>query len=102
MSLPPWSAGEILVEGVYSNSLTPELQVRKLFALESMHDLRLSPGEQSSCHTPGVVLRPDYPRIPEVDYLRRAVRSDELFFVHTRDGVRGLVDSFLAALEMAH
>ncbi len=99
VSLPPWSASEIEVEGVYSHPVSPELQVRKLFALESMHDLRLSPAEQSSCHTEGVVLRPDYPRVPEVDYFRRGVRSEELFFVHTMDGVRGLVRSFLAGLE---
>jgi LmbE family N-acetylglucosaminyl deacetylase len=96
--LPPWSAGDITVEGMYSHPVPRELQVRKLFALESMHDLRLSPEEQSSCHTEGVVLRPDYPRSPEVDYFRRGVRSEELFFVHTLDGARGLVGSFLAEL----
>ncbi|HEY7821131.1 MAG TPA: PIG-L family deacetylase [Vicinamibacteria bacterium] len=95
MSLPPWSAGEIEVDGVYSHPLSSGLQVRKLFALESMHDLRLSPAEQSSCHTSGVLLRPDYPRIPEVDYFRRGVRSEELFFVHTKEGVRTIVQTFL-------
>jgi hypothetical protein len=69
--------------------------VRKLFALESMHDLRLSPAEQSSCHSSGVLLRPDYPRIPEVDYFRRGVRSEELFFVHTKEGARTIVQTFL-------
>jgi hypothetical protein len=83
---------------MYSHPVPPELQVRKLFALESMHDLRLSPDEQAICHTEGVVFRPDYPRIPEVDYFRRGVRSEELFFVHTRDGVRGLVQTFLQDL----
>ncbi|MGH9322496.1 MAG: PIG-L deacetylase family protein, partial [Vicinamibacteria bacterium] len=102
MSLPPWSGEDITVEGVYSHPVSPELQLRKLFALESMHDLRLSPSEQSSCHTPGMMLRPDYPRIPEVDYFRRGIRWEELFFVHTKDGARGLVYSFLAELETAH
>ncbi len=96
--IPPWSAFDVAVEAMYSHPVTPELQVRKLFALESMHDLRLSPAEQSSCHTEGVVFRPDYPRIPEVDYFRRGVRSEELFFVHTIDGVRGLVQTFLQGL----
>jgi hypothetical protein len=83
---------------MYSHPVPPELQVRKLFALESMHDLRLSPDEQSICHAEGVVLRPDYPRIPEVDYFRRGVRSEELFFVHTRDGVQEQVQTFLRSL----
>ncbi|HEY7818515.1 MAG TPA: PIG-L family deacetylase [Vicinamibacteria bacterium] len=96
--LPPWSAGDIEVEGMYSHPVPPELQVRKLFALESMHDLRLSPDEQSICHAEDVVFRPDYPRIPEVDYFRRGVRSEELFFVHTRDGVQEQVQTFLRSL----
>jgi LmbE family N-acetylglucosaminyl deacetylase len=96
MSLPPWSAGEIQVEGLYSHPVSPELQLRKLFALESMHDLRLSPAEQSTCHSSFYELRPDYPRVPEVDYFRRQVRSEELFFVHTREGLRGIVESYLS------
>jgi hypothetical protein len=43
-----------------------------------------------------------YPRIPEVDYFRRGVRSEELFFVNTKDGVRALVRWFLTDLEGAH
>ncbi len=97
MSLPPWAGRELPVEGVYSLAVSPDLQRRKLFALESMHDLRLSPTEQDSCCTPGAgPKRPDYPRQPAVDYFRRGPRSDEVFFVFGRDGVLDLVRSFLA------
>jgi LmbE family N-acetylglucosaminyl deacetylase len=97
MSLPPWAGKELPVEGVYSHPVSPELQRRKLYALETMHDLRLSPAEQASCYTPGAgPKRPDYPRQPDVDYFRRGPRSDEVFFVFGRDGVTSLIQSFLA------
>ncbi len=97
MSLPPWPGREVPVEGVYSHPVSPDLVRRKLFALESMHDLRLSPAEQGRCLPPGSTpQRDDYPRLPEVDYLRRGPRSDEVFFVFGRDGILSLVQSFLA------
>ena len=97
MSLPPWPGPEIPVEGVYSHPVGPDLQRRKLFALETMHDLRLSPAEQATCLPPGAApKRDDYPRIAAVDYLRRGPRSNEMFFVYGRDGVRELIRSFLA------
>lgn len=92
MSLPPWSGQELPIEGVYSHPVDLELQRRKLFALESMHDLRLSPAEQSD-HDTGE-RRPDYPRVPELDYLRRAVRSHEVFLVYSPEGVRKLIHLF--------
>jgi hypothetical protein len=98
MSLPPWSGPELPVEGVFAKTVSPDLQRRKLFALESMHDLRLSPAEQNGCLPPCTPpKRDDYPRLPEVDYLRRGPRSEELFFVYGRDGVRDLIRAFLAA-----
>lgn len=103
VSLPPWAESELPVEGVYSHALAPEVQRRKLFALESMHDLRLSPAEQAACGTPAAALtrREDYPRTPEVDYFRRAPRPQELFFVFGRDGLRALIRAFLAAQSSA-
>jgi hypothetical protein len=98
MSLPPWSTSDVIVEGVYSHAVPPELQTRKLFALESMHDLRLSPTEQATCNLPEIKRRDDYPRVPSVDYFRRGVRSEELFFVYSLSGVRELVRSFVAQL----
>jgi LmbE family N-acetylglucosaminyl deacetylase len=95
MSLPPWPGPELPVEGVFSLLLSPELQRRKLFALESMHDLRLSPAEQASCGVPSPTRRPDYPRVYARDYFRRGPRAEETFFVFSRDGVRALVRAFL-------
>lgn len=96
MSLPPWSGSELPVQRVYSHPVSPQLQRRKLFALESMHDLRLSPAEQAACGDPGAPRRPDYPRVYAVDYLRRGPRSEETFFVFDRAGVRELIRTFLA------
>lgn len=97
MSLPPWSGPELAVEGVYSHPVSADLQRRKLFALESMHDLRPSPSEQHACPpVGGPPPRPDYPRQPAVDYFRRGPRAEEVFFVFGRDGVRAAIRSFLA------
>lgn len=102
MSLPPWSGPALPVQGVYSHPVSPELQRRQLFALESMHDLRLSPAEQAACDTPGAAPhREDYPRTPAVDYFRRAPRAEETFFVFDRDGVQALIREFLASLRAA-
>ena len=95
MSLPHWSNSDILIDHIYSYPVAEGLQRRKLFALESMHDLRLAPEEQSKCEIPGLPKRPDYPRVPEVDYFRRAPRANELFYVYDRDGVKEVVRSFL-------
>ena len=97
MSVPPWHASDLVVERVYSHPVSTVLQRRKLFALESMHDLRPSPEEQHTCDLPGVKRRPDYPRTPDVDYFRRGPRSEEVFFVFGRDGVRDVIRGFLAA-----
>jgi LmbE family N-acetylglucosaminyl deacetylase len=95
VSLPPWAGTALPVESVYSHGLDAERQRRKLFALESMHDLRLAPDEQAACGDPTAPRRPDYPRVPEVDYFRRGPRSEEIFFVFGRAGLRELVRSFL-------
>jgi LmbE family N-acetylglucosaminyl deacetylase len=96
--LPPWWRSDVPVQGVYAHPLGEELQLRKLYALESMHDLRLSPAEQNACGDPQAPRRPDYPRTPAVDYLRRGPRPHELFFVHDREGLKGLIQTFLAQL----
>jgi LmbE family N-acetylglucosaminyl deacetylase len=94
MSLPPISA-ELSMQRVYSHPTNAALQTRKLFALESMHDLRLAPDEQAHCGLPDAALRPDYPRAPQVDYFRRAPRANELFYVFDSAGMRALVAGFL-------
>jgi hypothetical protein len=66
-----------------------------------MHDLRLSPDEQIVCSSATVAHRPDYPRIPEEDYFRRAPRANELFFLFDKAGVRAAIQDFLAQYNAA-
>lgn len=97
-SLPPLATAgaDIMLQKVFSYQTDSGLQTRKLFALESMHDLRLSPEEQSTCDVPNLPRRSDdYPRLYEKDYLRRAVRANEIFYVFDRTGVQQLVRHFL-------
>jgi LmbE family N-acetylglucosaminyl deacetylase len=96
-SLPAWAAGsELPVQGVYSHTVSADLQRRKLYALETMHDLRFAPAEQVSCGDPAAPKRPDWPRQPEVDYFRRGPRPDEVFLVYDRDALRSLIGAFVA------
>jgi LmbE family N-acetylglucosaminyl deacetylase len=98
MSLPPSTGPALPVQGIYSHTVDAETQRMKLFALEAMHDLRLSPEEQRSCGVPDApARRADYPRTDSVDYFRRAVRSEEVFFVFDDAGARALIDAFLSA-----
>ena len=92
----PLSDRHVSVQKIYSHPTAHALQIRKLFALESMHDLRLSPDEQMTCGSVAIAHRPDYPRIPEVDYFRRAPRANELFYVVNKTGVRAAIQDFLA------
>jgi LmbE family N-acetylglucosaminyl deacetylase len=95
VSLPP-SDQHLGMQRIYSHPTARALQIRKLFALESMHDLRLSPDEQMTCGSAGIAHRPDYPRVPDVDYFRRAPRANELFFVFDKTGLRAAIRDFLA------
>lgn len=95
MTLPSGKR-RLYIQKVYSHPTPRELQVRKLFALESMHDLRLSPDEQATCGSANVARRPDYPRISEVDYFRRGPRANELFYVFDKAGVHTVIQEFLA------
>jgi len=94
VSLPPgdW---RLHMQKIYSHPTAHALQIRKLFALESMHDLRLSPDEQM-CSSVTIGQRQDYPRIQEEDYFRRAPRANELFYVFDKTGVRAVIQAFLA------
>jgi LmbE family N-acetylglucosaminyl deacetylase len=96
-SLPPFAFATLPVQGVYAHPVSADMQLKKLFALETMHDLRLSPAEQDRCGDPNAPKRPDYPRQPAVDYLRRGPRPEELFFVYDRAAVTDVMKAFLAA-----
>src|ERR1700722_17967085 len=95
VSLPP-SERHVSMQKIYSHPTAHALQIRKLFALESMHDLRLSPEEQITCSSVTIAHRPDYPRIPKEDYFRRSPRANELFFLFDKTGVRAAIQDFLA------
>jgi LmbE family N-acetylglucosaminyl deacetylase len=100
MSLPPGER-HVRMRKIYSLPTAHALQIRKLFALESMHDLRLSPDEQITCSSATIAHRPDYPRAPEEDYFRRAPRANELFYVFDKAGVRAVIQDFLAQYRAA-
>ena len=100
VSLPPGDR-HLSLQKIYSHPTAHALQIRKLFALESMHDLRLSPEEQMTCSSATGAQRPDYPRIPEQDYFRRAPRANELFYVFDKSGVRAAIQAFLAQYHAA-
>jgi hypothetical protein len=97
----PLSERHVSMQKIYSHPTAHALQIRKLFALESMHDLRLSPDEQINCASVTIAHRPDYPRIPEEDYFRRAPRANELFFLFDKTGVRAAIQDFLAHYDAA-
>jgi len=94
VSLPPGDE-PVGMQKIYSHPTPRAVQIRQLFALESMHDLRLSPDEQVACGSRAMARRPDYPRIPDVDYFRRAPRANELFYVFDGTGVRAVIQQFL-------
>jgi LmbE family N-acetylglucosaminyl deacetylase len=100
VSLPPGDQ-HLSMQKIYSHPTAHALQIRKLFALESMHDLRLSPDEQMTCSSVSIARRPDYPRTPEEDYFRRAPRANELFYVFDKTGVRAAIQVFLAQFNAA-
>src|SRR5260370_27641735 len=83
------------MQKIYSHPTAHALQIRKLFALEAMHDLRLSPDEQITCSSATIAHRPDYPRIPEEDYFRRAPLAHELFYLFNKTGVRASIQDLL-------
>jgi LmbE family N-acetylglucosaminyl deacetylase len=101
MSLPPPIAQDVPLDRVYSHPVSSDLQRQKLFALESMHDLRSSPSRLYQ-----VEVGSDRVAEPErqgpsavggVNYLRRALRSNELFFVYDETTVKPAITAFLAA-----
>lgn len=91
---PPWFGG-LPFGGLYSLPLDETAQLRKLFALEAMHDLR-APPRRLTGGPAGIfagrlreafrLVRRD--PVGDYSYFRRAVRPNELFFVY-RPGERG-------------
>jgi LmbE family N-acetylglucosaminyl deacetylase len=101
MSLPPPVAQGVMIDRVYSHPVPPELQRQKLFALESMHDLRSSPSRLYQVEI-GQDRASEFEKqgpaaVGGVNYLRRGPRSNELFFVYDQLSVRPIIEAFLAA-----
>jgi LmbE family N-acetylglucosaminyl deacetylase len=97
MSLPAITQ-PVELDRVFSLPLPADLQRDKLFALESMHDLRYSPTRQYQMAIgEGRAVRPEKPGPgPDITYLRRGPRSNELYFVYDQDTVKPMIDAFLA------
>jgi hypothetical protein len=102
MSLPPPPVDqEVILDRVYSHPVSTDAQRQKLFALESMHDLRPSPSRIYQAE-----FGDDRSIVPEeigtsagggVNYLRRGPRSNELFFVYDETTLKPAITAFLAA-----
>ena len=97
VSLPP-TTQPVVLDRVYSLPVSAELQRNKLFALESMHDLRYTPTRQYQLALgDGRTVVPETTGSgPDITYLRRGPRPNELFFVYDRDTVGPMIDAFLA------
>ena len=104
VSLPPPVPQDVPIDRVYSHPVSRDLQREKLFALESMHDLRSSPSRLYQMEIGEDRLSEPEIRGPSavggVNYLRRAPRSNELFFVYDQTTVKPAIDAFLAAWRM--
>jgi LmbE family N-acetylglucosaminyl deacetylase len=99
MSLPPPPPGDVTIDRVYSHPVSADLQRRKLFALESMHDLRYSPTRQYQLarEDPRAIAPEKQGPEPDITYLRRGPRSNELFFVYDRENFGTMMKAFLAS-----
>ncbi len=88
-ALQPWPKQVARLAGFYSHPLTTQDQVEKLFALEAMHDLRRAPPALGQSRYWGLLsavweARDAFLRrhLGPFNYLRKAVRSREIFFVY--------------------
>ena len=89
ISLPPWFEDPVPIRSIYSLALSPEQQFEKLFALDAQHDLReLATINDYSIHWLIRNIKQmflDYYEFnvkhKDISYLRRAIRSNELYFV---------------------
>ncbi|MDY7394015.1 PIG-L family deacetylase [Aureibaculum sp. 2210JD6-5] len=83
VTLPPNFNNELYFTNIYSNSLSTSLQKDKLFALEAMNDLRLDTEWREPKGAIQIALKTIKRKLlgPNIDYYRRAVRANELFFV---------------------
>ena len=85
VSIPPMFDESVTIRTVWSLPLDAHTRVRKRVALETHHDLRplqYQDGRTLLGVIKDALLRPyTYLVQPDIDYVRRAVRPNELFFV---------------------
>jgi LmbE family N-acetylglucosaminyl deacetylase len=101
VGLPPWFDTGTPFATVYSHPLDKHQQVRKLFALEAMHDLRAAPDRFVGGPTRRFLDRINWAATQVIadplgtySYYRRAIRPNELFFVYEpaeRDLLRAII-----------
>jgi len=78
ITLPPEFTGAVYFNSIFSYSLSHETQNNKVFALESMSDLRYSVQKSffsDPCKNIPTIICKDF------SYVRRSIRSNELFFI---------------------
>jgi LmbE family N-acetylglucosaminyl deacetylase len=100
MSLPAITR-PVGLDRVFSLPVSAGMQRDKLFALESMHDLRYSPTRQYQlARSDSRALTPEKqgPE-PDITYLRRGPRSNELFYVYDQNTIRPMIDTFLDSVQ---
>lgn len=94
LPLPPNFSAVPLAEGLYSFPLSTEDQLAKVFALQMMHDLNRSVPfkKQLRRWLQRIIGRSTMP-YGQDEYLRKAIRQQELFFVSSLAGVKQLFSS---------
>ncbi|HEU4457893.1 MAG TPA: PIG-L family deacetylase [Methylibium sp.] len=101
-SLAPWPRVPAKLRGFHSHPLSLDDQIDKLFALESMHDLRRPPpsitrksewGAWSHLWEARDALLRSRAGQGTFSYMRRSVRSDEIFFVHPMTDAAALIEA---------
>lgn len=103
MTLPPWPKTAARLWGFYSQPLSRDDQIEKMFALEAMHDLRRAPpgldGKLWGALAPLLEARDAFLRhkVGPYSYFRRAVRSSETFFIYPMAAAESLRDGLIDA-----
>jgi hypothetical protein len=93
VSLPPWKQSDWIADSVYSHSLSEEERHAKYFAVEAAHDLRVYTEERPlTTRQLGIRLRREILAfvsgmgLHPTDYLRRAPRFNEVYYVVSAEG----------------
>jgi hypothetical protein len=93
----------LIIRSIYSLGLSPDQQMEKLFALDAHHDLRPVPVENDYSFL--WLIRDVKKRFgyfyefniqhKDYSYLRRAIRSNELFFILNFEDIGAFENEFL-------